>query len=163
MKANLLLISEQFPYFKQIAKRSLPDRYKHLAEDLAQDAILKAIENIQKYDPSKGNFKSWLYRLTQNLCFDEIRKLDRLTVIPLHHETIHFAEKQPLVCTEKLITIRKAMKQLCPRDRELITYRLIFNLSGKEIAQLTGIPESQVNIYFKRAKDKLRLITQKAA
>lgn len=163
MKNNLLLISEQIPYFKQIAQRSLPQRYFHLAEDLAQDSILKAIENIHKYDPSKGNLKSWLYRLTQNLCFDEIRKLDRLNIIPIHQDSLHFAENETIVSSDKLKAIRKAMKQLNQRDRELVTYRLIFNLSSIEISKLTGIPEAQVNVYFKRAKDKLKFITQNAA
>ena len=44
MKTNILLISEQLPYFRAIVRRSLPSRYMHLAEDLAQDAIVKAIE-----------------------------------------------------------------------------------------------------------------------
>ena len=55
------------------------------------------------------------------------------------------------------------MKQLNQRDRELVTYRFIFNLSSVEISKLTGIPETQVNVYFKRAKDKLKFITQNAA
>lgn len=163
MKASLLLISEQLPYFRLIANRSLPNRYKHLAEDLAQDAILKAINNIHKYDPSKGSLKSWLYRLTQNLCFDEIRKLDRVNIIPLQRETLSLSENDDTIKPQKLRMIRKAMKQLCPRDRELITYRLIFNLSSKEISELTGLQEAYVNVYYKRAKDKLKFIISPAA
>ncbi|MFN5910106.1 MAG: RNA polymerase sigma factor [Bacteroidota bacterium] len=163
MKTQLLLISEQFPYFKSIALRSLPARYRHLAEDLAQDAILKAMENIHKYDPSKGNFKSWLFRLTQNLCFDAIRKMDRLPCIPMHPAQAAFPEKQHDLDRDNLQAIRRAMKHLCARDRELITYRILFELSGKEIAQLTGIPENQVNVYFQRAKNRLKSIAREAA
>jgi DNA-directed RNA polymerase specialized sigma24 family protein len=39
----------------------------------------------------------------------------------------------------------------------------MFNLSGKEMAQLMNIPEAQINVYFKRAKEKLKQLCNKAA
>lgn len=162
MKTNILLISEQLPYFKAIVRRSLPSRYMHLAEDLAQDAILKAIEKVEMYDPSKGNFKSWLYRLTQNLCFDAIRTMDRMELIPISSNVIEEQTNKEVERAE-LKRIRKAMQFLCERDRMLITYRFMFNLSGREMAQLTGIPESQINIYFQRARIRLTELCRKAA
>ena len=162
MKTNILLISEQLPYFRAIVRRSLPSRYLHLTEDLAQDAILKAIEKVDMYDPAKGNFKSWLYRLTQNLCFDAIRNLDRFELIPISGNVIDETCNKDLERNE-LKRIRKAMKFLSERDRMLITCRFMFNLSGREMAQLTGIPENQINIYFQRARIRLTELYRKAA
>ena len=162
MKTNILLISEQLPYFKAIVRRSVPSRYIHLIDDLAQDAILKAIEKVDMYDPDKGNFKSWLYRLTQNLCFDTIRNLDRFEFIPIFgNMTDEISNKS--VDRKEVKRIRKAMKFLCERDRMLITYRFMFNLSGREMAQLMGIPEKQINIYFQRARIRLTELCRQAA
>jgi RNA polymerase sigma factor (sigma-70 family) len=163
MKTNILLISEQLSYFKAIVRKSLPLRYMHLTDDLAQDAILKAIEKVHMYDSSKGNFKSWLYRLTQNLCFDAIRTMDRMEMIPISATVMaaDFVEKD--LDFKALKKIRRAMKYLSERDRMLITYRFMFNLTGREMAQLTGIPESQINIYFQRAKDRLIALCKEAA
>ena len=163
MKTNILLISEQLPYFKAIVRRSLPARYMHLADDLAQDAILKAIEKVQMYDPSKGNFKSWLYRLTQNLCFDAIRSMDRMEMVPIAATVMDHDFNSKNVDPAELKKVRRAMKFLSERDRMLITYRFMFNLSGREMAQLTGIPENQINIYFQRAKIRLVELCKKAA
>jgi RNA polymerase sigma factor (sigma-70 family) len=165
MKTNILLISEQLPYFRAIVRRSLPSRYMHLAEDLAQDAIVKAIEKIDKYDPSKGNFKSWLYRVTQNLCFDTIRSMNKMEMVPISSNVMHetFSNLSKDVNYDGLKKIRKAMKFLSDRDRMLITYRFMFNLSGREMAQLTGIPENQINIYFQRAKNRLIELCKEAA
>ncbi len=163
MKTNVHLISEQMTYFKAIAKRSLPSRYQHLAEDLAQDAILKAIEKVDYYDPSKGNFKSWLYRLTQNLCFDAIRKLDKMNIVPIHPNIVNNEKEDKKIERTEIKKIRNAMQFLSKRDRMLITYKFMFNLSGREMAQLLNIPEAQINVYFKRAKERLIDICKQAA
>jgi RNA polymerase sigma factor (sigma-70 family) len=163
MKTNILLISEQLPYFKAVVRKSLPARYMHLADDLAQDAILKAIEKIHMYNQSKGNFKSWLYRLTQNLCFDTIRSMDRMEMIPISVNIIEQEGSAKNVASAELKKVRRAMKFLSERDRMLITYRFMFNLSGREMAQLTGIPENQINIYFQRAKIRLIELCKNAA
>lgn len=163
MKTNILLISEQLPYFKAIVRRSLPARYMHLADDLAQDAILKAIEKVHMYDQTKGNFKSWLYRLTQNLCFDAIRSMDRMEMVPIAATVMDHDFNNKNVDPAEIKKVRRAMKFLSERDRMLITYRFMFNLSGREMAQLTGIPENQINIYFQRAKIRLMELCKKAA
>lgn len=164
MKTKLDLISEQLPYFRAVAKRSLPNHYLHLADDLAQDAIIKAIENIHKYDPSKGNFKSWLYRVTQNLCFDAIRSMKKMDLVPLNGTIYHQdnSEQKDLEQTQ-LRVIRKAMAFLSDRDRQLITYRFMYGMSGREMSQLMNIPESQINIYFQRAKNRLKELCKDAA
>jgi RNA polymerase sigma-70 factor (ECF subfamily) len=163
MKTNVHLISEQMTYFKAVVKRSLPSRYQHLAEDLAQDAILKAIEKIAYYDPSKGNFKSWLYRLTQNLCFDAIRKMDKMNTIPINCGILHVDTENKNIDRAEIKKIRNAMKYLSKRDQMLITYKFMFNLSGREMSQLLDIPEAQINVYFKRAKERLIEICKVAA
>jgi RNA polymerase sigma-70 factor (ECF subfamily) len=163
MKTNILVISEQLPYFKAIVRRSLPARYKHLTDDLAQDAILKAIEKLHLYDQSKGNFKSWLYRLTQNLCFDAIRSMNRMEMVPISANVLDNSYNDKQLDINKLKKVRHALKFLSQRDRMLITYRFIFNLSGREMAQLTGIPESQINIYVQRARLRLAELCKKAA
>lgn len=164
MKTNILLVSEQMPYFKSVALRSLPSRYIHLAEDLAQDAIMKSIEKIHLYDASKGNFKSWLFKLTQNLCFDAVRKLDKMNIVPMSIELLHNkSDHSKEIHHAELKVIRRAMKHLNDRDRQLILYKFVFNLSGKEMAQLLEIPEAQINTYFKRAKMRLVELCEKAA
>lgn len=158
MNPNVLLISEQLPYFKAIVYRSTPSRYHYLADDLAQDAILKAIEKLDKYDPSKGNFKSWLYRVTQNLCFDALRKLDKMNELPLNYDLMHLEDSIQLPDSEEAKRIRKAICYLTARDRRIIMYKFFFNCSGKEISTLLGIPENQVAMYYKRAKERLKTI-----
>lgn len=43
------------------------------AEDVCQEAFLKAYQNLHKFDLQK-NFKTWFYTVLYNLCLDDIRK-----------------------------------------------------------------------------------------
>jgi len=158
MNPNVLLISEQMPYFKAIVYRSIPSRFHYLADDLAQDAIIKCIEKLDKYNPEKGNFKSWLYTVTQNLCFDALRKLDKMNEMPLTYDLVHMEDTTHLPDSEETKRIRQAICYLAPRDRRIIMYKFFFNCSGREISTILGIPENQVAMYYKRAKERLRTI-----
>jgi RNA polymerase sigma-70 factor (ECF subfamily) len=45
----------------------------HEAEDIAQEAFIRAFVNIHTYDMNK-KFSTWLYRIATNLSIDRIRK-----------------------------------------------------------------------------------------
>lgn len=159
MTGYIQIICDNIDYFKLVATRSLPSRFKHLSEDLAQDAIALAIEKIDRYDPSKGNIKSWLYRLIQNVCFDEVRKLKKLDTTPLSIHIFNLADEKNYCSIEERRQdrkhIRKALRLLNERDRKIIVARFLFSLSGREVADLLGIPENQINVYIRRAKLRL--------
>lgn len=36
------------------------------AQDITQDILIKIVTSLAKYDPSKGKFRTWLYRITFN-------------------------------------------------------------------------------------------------
>ena len=162
MNQRNLLISDNISYFRVITKKSLPARYQHLAEDIAQDAMVKCIAKIDLYDSSKGNFRSWMYRLTQNLCFDAIRKHDKLPTVCLSYDIAQQEDTSDFDEIDK-IKIRKVLRSLSERDRKLIMLKFYFNYSGKEISEALGIPERQVASYFRRAKLKFKTLYGQAA
>lgn len=163
MNQKTLLISEHVPYFKYVAQRSLPKRFQHLAEDLAQDAIIKAIQNIHKHDDSKGNLKSWLYTLTQRVCFDALRKLDKIDEVPL--QISYFKVDEDVITFDDFDKkkIQMLLEKLSERDRMILLMKFMYDYSGKEISEAIGIPERQVAIYYKRAKERLKSLYLKAA
>jgi RNA polymerase sigma-70 factor, ECF subfamily len=54
-----------------ITKRMVRD--KDIAEELLQDSFLKIWEHIDKYDPNKGTFFTWMLNITRNTCKDYFR------------------------------------------------------------------------------------------
>ncbi len=46
--------------------------HRELAEDLAQDTLVKIVQNIQRFD-GRAKFSTWLYRITMNVCLSRLR------------------------------------------------------------------------------------------
>src|SRR5262249_59126859 len=47
------------------------------AEDLAQDALLRAMRNLHRFDPGRGGIEAWLWRIVVNLAHDRGRAARR--------------------------------------------------------------------------------------
>ena len=45
------------------------------AEDATQDAFIKAYRNLNQY--RGGSFKAWLLRIVTNVCYDQLRHIQR--------------------------------------------------------------------------------------
>ena len=59
---------------RRLCTRMLGDA--HRGEDLKQDTFLRLFEKRKTYEPT-GKFSTFLWRIALNLCYDEIRRLQR--------------------------------------------------------------------------------------
>src|SRR5690606_5539182 len=57
-------------------------RDRELAEDLAQEAFVRAFQAIRSYDPSY-KFSSWIFKIANNLTIDHLRKR-RIDTVSIH-------------------------------------------------------------------------------
>jgi RNA polymerase sigma-70 factor (ECF subfamily) len=48
------------------------------AKDLTQQTVIAIFQKIRLFDPQKGNFLSWVFRIQRNHCIDWLRKLKRM-------------------------------------------------------------------------------------
>lgn len=46
----------------------------HTAEDIAQEAFLRAYQQLASFDPQKGRFSTWLYKIASHKAIDYLRK-----------------------------------------------------------------------------------------
>ena len=62
-----------------LVRRTVRDQ--ELAEDLAQEAFVRAFNNLDSFDPSY-QFSSWLFKIGHNLAIDHVRKkgLDTVSI-----------------------------------------------------------------------------------
>src|SRR5215468_7389659 len=127
------------------------------AEEVAQEAVLKAFSNISKFR-GESKFSTWLIQITINEARLKLRK-DRRHLYesvdePKSDEEGDFIPKdfadwreipsEALQRTELRNALKRALDSLPPKFREVLILRDVQHLSIQETAQVLGISEGNV-------------------
>jgi len=125
------------------------------AQDFLQDLFLKLVEKPELFDVSK-QFKSWMFTIASNMCKNEYRRLEvRAEYQKDYQETDYTSQPAWLEVEEDYKIIRQTINSLDSDHRSVITLRYRFDMSIKEIAQITGSPEGTVKSRLYYATQKL--------
>lgn len=138
------------------------------AADLAQEAFIRVFRSISGFK-EQSSFSTWVYRITTNVCLDEIRKRKNRKVISIDEE-IHMDEgeikrqvisEEPLpdelAEREELRSIVNAAINSLPEDQRIVlTLRDLNSLSYDEIAKILDCPGGTVKSRINRARQALR-------
>jgi RNA polymerase sigma-70 factor (ECF subfamily) len=126
------------------------------AEDLTQEAFLKAYDKIHTYRRGR-KFYSWLYALALNVARDEHRKSRRQPeTAPLDPET---AARIPAAAPKHADEVRslfQILRTLPIRDREAVLLRFRDGLKMKEIAARLDLTVSGAKMRVHRGLAKLQ-------
>ena len=137
-----------------------------LAEDLAQETLLKAYRAIATFDRSR-KFSSWLFKIAHNTAIDHLRK-SRPPTVPL--ETPDEARQDPLALLAAPETgspearargrdlaeaLQEALMGLRPDYREAVLLRFQQGLPYDEIAEILDLPLGTVKTHLHRARKQM--------
>ena len=137
------------------------------AADMSQEAFLKAWKNLEGFQ-FESAFSTWLYRLASNCCLDFLRSRKRRPTISLvttndeDEEQVMDVEDTAPGPEEQLFTredreiLQKALGEIDPEQRQILTLRVVNDLSYGEIAEILGIKEGTVKSRLSRARENLR-------
>ncbi len=147
-------------------------RDRELAEDLAQETFVKALNAIDSYRP-EFKFSSWIFKIANNAAIDHLRRreLDTLSLDGSPHaETpeamqatalqIGARQESPLDAVEARElggAIEAAIGRLRPEYRSCILLRHVEGRAYEEIAEILNLPLGTVKTYIHRARNELRL------
>ena len=108
------------------------------ADDLVQDAIVRALANIRKFEPGT-NMGAWLFTILRNLFYSEYRKAKHEIADPDGSYAAHLrtAPDQDARCEFR--DLRKALARLSPENREALILIGAEGLSYEEAAQVCGV------------------------
>lgn len=127
------------------------------AEDVAQEAFIRIWKNAAKWEPKGFTFRSWLYRITYNLCIDELRK--RKPVTDVEDEVLPSLGDQPdegLYRDQQQQKVAHALDELPERQRTAITLCVYQGMSNRDAAQVMEISVEALESLLSRARRTLR-------
>ncbi|CAH0280391.1 MULTISPECIES: RNA polymerase sigma factor SigW [Peribacillus] len=149
----------------QICFRMLGNRQE--AEDLAQEAFVRAFVNIRSFNITM-KFSTWLYRIATNLCIDRLRKkkpdyyLDAEVAgaegLNMYSQIASDMAKpeEEVESLELQETIQVEIMKLPEKYRSVIVLKYIEELSLKEISEILDLPVGTVKTRIHRGREALR-------
>jgi len=136
------------------------------AEDMAQEAFLKAYRNLSQYR-GESKFSVWLYRIVSNVCLDYLRAQKRRSATSLSVEDEDGEETQldlpdesgsPEQLLERKLTreaVQRGLQSLGEEQRQILLLREIQGLSYEEIGLVLQLEPGTVKSRIFRARKKL--------
>ena len=140
---------------------------KHEAEDIAQEAFVRAFVNIHTFDTNR-KFSTWLYRIGTNLCIDRIRKkkpdyfldaevagAEGLNMYSQIASTDELPEDEVLKM-EMQERVQYEISRLPDKYRAVIVLKYMEDLPLQEISDILDMPLGTVKTRIHRGREALR-------
>ena len=138
------------------------------AEDLAQEAFVKAYRSLRTYDASR-KLSSWLFKIAHNTAIDHLRRHAPETVsleAPQDEEgrgglaavLADGSVEDPAAAAERrdmARSLERAISRLRPEYREAVVLFYLEGASYQEICETTGLPLGTVKTNLHRARKEL--------
>jgi RNA polymerase sigma-70 factor (ECF subfamily) len=161
-----ILVNRHQTSILNLIYRYIGDRTQ--AKDLAQEVFIRVWQSAKSYEP-KAKFTTWIYRITANLCFNELKSARRKKWFSFNRsdeddkyifeETL--ADSGPsaediLLEKERSRQISDALQSLPENQRLALILKRYDDLSYVEIAQVIGCSVPAVESLLVRAKRTLQ-------
>jgi RNA polymerase sigma-70 factor, ECF subfamily len=133
---------------------------QHEAEDVAQDAFLRAYHRLSRFR-GEASFRTWLLRITHNSAVDALARRGRDATEPadvLDDAPEPAGSRHPaarLEQDERLRRLEGKLRLLRDEHRTVLVLRDVEGLSYQEIADVTDTPVGSVKGRLHRARGEL--------
>jgi RNA polymerase sigma-70 factor, ECF subfamily len=126
------------------------------AQDISQEVLLKAYQRLAK--PGVLDERSWLYRVTVNACYDQLRRRKRRPSVSWEPE-LEFDMPRATDACEQAETRRhleEALRRVPPAQRAALLLREVHGLPVAEVATALGIRPGSAEVTLVRARTSFR-------
>ncbi len=122
------------------------------AEDIAQEAFLRALSKLHQFSRERGSFRAWLLTIARNHGRDMLR---RAPGAPLD-ETRLEAPPRAHATTEVLGRLDTALAALSPERRMAFLLVDVYDLPQDEVARIVDVPVGTIKSRAARARQAIR-------
>jgi RNA polymerase sigma-70 factor (ECF subfamily) len=137
-------------------------RDARLAEDLAQEAFVRAWRHAETFDPRRGSVATWLIVITRNLAVDAMRTQPRSEFVDpdeLEWLSPPATEADPADATVRSSDadwLRRALDDVPDEQRRAVVLAGILGFTAQEVAERESIPIGTAKSRIRLAMEKLR-------
>jgi RNA polymerase sigma-70 factor (ECF subfamily) len=131
------------------------------AEDIAQEALIRAWRNAGSFEAGRGSVSSWLLTITRNLAIDALRKKKAVPTDPsaalFLDLTEHRAEPgDAATVADETARVRAALRVLPDEQRRALLLACFYGLSAREISEAESIPLGTAKSRIRSSLIKMR-------
>lgn len=132
----------------------------HTAEDLTSVVFEKILSKLDMYSQNKAPFEVWMFAIARNVVNDYYRRQKRRQFFSLEAvRELVSSKKDPenlILREERSDKLIGALNKLDERERNLVALKFGACLRNTEVAQITGLSESNIGVILYRAMKKLK-------
>jgi RNA polymerase sigma-70 factor (ECF subfamily) len=130
---------------------------RQLAEDLAADVFVRALDALQHGRFATASVQAWLYRLAHNRVVDHFRRTSRAPLAPLD-DAVPAPDDVPEAARRRRdqAWVRAALQRLTDEQQQIIALRFGEGLSAAAAAAMLGKTEDAIRALQHRALAALR-------
>ena len=149
------MVARKLPRMLALAFRMLGDLAE--AEDVAQEAMLRAWKQAPRWKPGQAKFDTWLHRVGLNLCYDRLRRRREVpTEAPPDRPDDGPAPDRCIMAAQTGVRVEAALARLPERQREAIILCHYQELTNIEAASLMSVSVDALESLLSRGRRGLR-------
>lgn len=141
-------------YFQSVYNFALLlSRDPAMAEDLTQEAFIRAHTNLERFGPP-WNFRTWIFRLTRNYFIDLTRKERGIDPLEDGDQVISSnpGPEKETMSREVADRVQATLGRMSLQYREILVLRELNEFSYAEIGEILNISSSNVKVKLHRAR-----------
>jgi RNA polymerase sigma factor (sigma-70 family) len=131
-------------------------RHREEAEEVTQDAFVKAYQNISTYQGG-SKFSTWLFSITYRTAISKLRarRSGSVDLEDVPEGKLVEAERPSLSAGDRKGAIEHALAGLSAEDASIVSLFYLHEQSVEEIVTVTGLSASNVKVKLHRSRKKM--------
>ena len=151
------LLTEQIPYLRRYAAVLCRDRDR--ADDLVQECLLRAIDNIEQFQPGT-NLRAWLFTILRNAYLNHCRRDQRYHFSSLDDSENAWDSPTPSSQADvvALKELERRLMMIPAAQREALLLIVVEGMTYEEAAVVMNVPVGTIRSRISRARRALMFL-----